>query len=229
MTEDGRMVAWQKLYRSGALHDISSEDLAYLKEKIKLTSVIDLRNSIELAQNGVGPIKAIGICYNNVALATNNMDRGKEDQLIQSYSHMGQVYLYFFRHREYGKRIVEALEIIANPANYPLVFHCAVGKDRTGCLSATVLSLLGIPDDKIVEDYTLSAPYMRTLYETLCANPETSKEANNLPAFFWDAPSESMFEFLDTIRKEYGSFEGYVQAHGADPSLIGRLKKVLLV
>ena len=58
MTEDGRMVAWQKLYRSGALHDISSEDLAYLKEKIKLTSVIDLRNSIELAQNGVGPIKA---------------------------------------------------------------------------------------------------------------------------------------------------------------------------
>lgn len=229
MTEDGLMVAWQKLYRSGALHDISSDDLVYLTEKIKLTSVIDLRNSTELAKEGVGPIETIGIRYNNVALTTNNTDRDKEDQLIRSYSRMGQVYLYFFRHREYGNRVVEVLEIMANPANYPLVFHCAVGKDRTGCLSAIVLSLLGIPDDKIVEDYTLSTPYMRTLYEQLCANPQTSKEANDLPGFFWDAPSESMFEFLNTIRKEYGSFEGYIRAHGADPSLIGRLKKALLV
>ena len=36
------------------------------------------------------------------------------------------------------------------------MFHCAAGKDRTGILAALVLSLVGVPDEVIAEDYTLS-------------------------------------------------------------------------
>ena len=45
------------------------------------------------------------------------------------------------------------LQIIAEPANHPLVFHCAAGKDRAGLIAATVLGLLEVDDEEIVADY----------------------------------------------------------------------------
>jgi hypothetical protein len=52
--------------------------------------------------------------------------------------------------------IGEALRLIADPAAAPLVFHCIAGKDRTGMISALTLSLLGVDDETIADDYTLS-------------------------------------------------------------------------
>lgn len=34
--------------------------------------------------------------------------------------------------------------------------HCAVGRDRTGIAVAVLLSVLGVPDEDIVDDYLLS-------------------------------------------------------------------------
>ena len=52
---------------------------------------------------------------------------------------------------------LEALEIIAEPENHPLVFHCNAGKDRTGSLAAVVLGVLGVMDEDIIEDYALTS------------------------------------------------------------------------
>ena len=40
--------------------------------------------------------------------------------------------------------LVDALDLLAEPASLPLVFHCAAGKDRTGVLAALVLDILGV-------------------------------------------------------------------------------------
>ena len=52
--------------------------------------------------------------------------------------------------------IGEALAVLTDPAAYPAVIHCSVGKDRTGILVALVLSLVGVADDDVVADYALS-------------------------------------------------------------------------
>ena len=44
-----------------------------------------------------------------------------------------------------------------------VLFHCAAGKDRTGLLSAIVLSLLGVPEETVVADYALSGEAMERL------------------------------------------------------------------
>ena len=44
-------------------------------------------------------------------------------------------------------------ETIADPNNYPIVFHCVQGKDRTGCIAYLLEGLLGMKEDDIYRDY----------------------------------------------------------------------------
>jgi protein-tyrosine phosphatase len=54
------------------------------------------------------------------------------------------------RQPEFGKRLVDSLELIADRNNHPLVFHCSVGKDRTGVLAAMLLAAAGVIDEDII-------------------------------------------------------------------------------
>jgi protein-tyrosine phosphatase len=49
-----------------------------------------------------------------------------------------------------------ALRLVATPDALPLLYHCTAGKDRTGWLSAIILSALG------VDRATIEADYLRT-------------------------------------------------------------------
>ena len=47
------------------------------------------------------------------------------------------------------------------PVQQPVLVHCSAGKDRTGVVVALVLSLLGVADEVIAEDYCLTSAYPR--------------------------------------------------------------------
>ena len=113
--------------------------------------------------------------------------------------------------------------------NHPLVFNCAIGKDRTGILAAVLLSALGVDDEDIIEDYVLSGPYMVELLKRKVEWPEIAAAEKVLPDYFWGAVPESMEMLLSALRKEYGSIRHYIEAYSADSSLISRLEKALLV
>ena len=44
-------------------------------------------------------------------------------------------------------------QTLADPKNYPVAYHCAVGADRTGSVSFLILGLLGVGDDDLMRDY----------------------------------------------------------------------------
>jgi protein-tyrosine phosphatase len=156
-------------------------------------------------------------------------DPGANASRYAHCTNMGEFYLEMARQKDYGQRITEALEIIAEPENHPLVFHCAVGKDRTGMLAAVLLSLLGVAEKDIIEDYALSEPYMDELLARLKNNPQKNDPPLDIPEYFWKASPESMKLFLSTLRKEYGSVKGYLESVGGDSSLAERLAKALLI
>jgi hypothetical protein len=201
-----------------------------LKEEIKLRSVIDLRNSMELEQFGVGLLNEIGVKYYNIPLITvSDSDRDRERVLFKDFSNQGEIYLYRIANEEFGKRVVEGLEIIADSDNHPLVFHCSAGKDRTGIFAAIVLGILGIADEDIIGDYTLSAQYIKEIIKRLTSNPRWAEALKNVPEYRLEVSPESMTLFLSTLKREYGSVKGYVEAHGAEESLIHHLENTLLV
>ena len=127
------------------------------------------------------------------------------------------------------QKLVDSLELIADRNNHPLVFHCSVGKDRTGVLAAMLLAAAGVMDEDIIHDYTLSAPFMPEIRDRMRNDPAASPEVKELPDFQWEASAESMARFLALLRREYGSVAGYLEAQGADNSLPRRLQEALFI
>ena len=230
-THDGRTVAWRRLFRSAALHKMNDLDVARLKQDLSPRAVIDLRRLRDPERNPeVGLLEAIGARYCSLPFRPDGLaDFSEEVRAHPNATHLGAVYLYRIREQPYAKRLVDALEIIADTDNHPLVFHCTAGKDRTGVLAAMVLATMGVVDEDVVEDYVLSAPLMRLIRERMLSDPETAQAVKEQPEYHWEASAESMTIFLSLLRREYGSAEGYLRAHGASTSLADRLKRALLV
>lgn len=55
-----------------------------------------------------------------------------------------------------SQKIMQFFEIISDESNYPIIFHCHIGTDRTGMFAAAIHSLLGGSEDHIYRDYMFS-------------------------------------------------------------------------
>jgi protein tyrosine/serine phosphatase len=54
------------------------------------------------------------------------------------------------------EQIPKIFEVLADEANYPLVFHCAIGTDRTGYIAFLINALLGVEEESLYRDYLFS-------------------------------------------------------------------------
>jgi protein-tyrosine phosphatase len=224
----GQTVRRGRLFRSADLCKISGSDFNRLKNEIGINSVIDLRSKLELERQGQGVRSESGIRHYHVSFMSDEGDKTPNEQLFHKYSNMGEFYLYLISQKGFGRRIVEALELIAIEQNLPLIFHCAVGKDRTGMLAALLLSSLGVADADIMDDYASSTPYMEILQNRFKTEPPPPGGPQELPDYFWKATPQSMALFLSSIKKEFGSAKGFMEAHGAQKTLVANLEKALL-
>ena len=60
---------------------------------------------------------------------------------------------YYDNNRE---SVVKVFELLADENNYPIVFHCAIGTDRTGYVAFLINALLGVEREGIYRDYLFS-------------------------------------------------------------------------
>jgi len=227
-TIDGHTVSWRKLFRSGDITGATPEDLRKLREQFGLVSVVNLRSDIEINRSGLGLIPDSGIRFYHVSLIPDVGDKNARTERYRDLNNMGEFFVRMAHREQFGRRLVQALETIADPANHPLIFHCSEGKDRTGIVAAMVLRLLGVADEDIVGDYCLSAPFFEERFKRMKNDPQFAQDSYGLPDFFWQVAPDSMKLLLDTLDAEYGSAGQYLEMHGAAPSLGLRLKDVLL-
>ena len=119
------------------------------------------------------------------------------------------------------------LDLCADRKRHPVAFYCTAGKDRTGMIAAIILSLMGVADEDIVEDYSLSANVYAEMNDHQAMVGALSQR--NLDAkTFLGAPPHVMRETLINIRNDYGSVEGYLDWIGFDRKRQQKLKDALL-
>ncbi|MCR4718514.1 MAG: tyrosine-protein phosphatase [Firmicutes bacterium] len=52
--------------------------------------------------------------------------------------------------------IKDIFAILADASNYPMVYHCSAGADRTGCITYLINGLLGVSKEDLLRDYLLT-------------------------------------------------------------------------
>ena len=62
----------------------------------------------------------------------------------------------FFTNENNRQAIKDVLKLFANKNNYPLMFHCSIGTDRTGFISFIINALAGVEEEYLYRDYLMS-------------------------------------------------------------------------
>jgi protein tyrosine/serine phosphatase len=87
------------------------------------------------------------------------------------------------------------------------------GKDRTGLVTALLLSLAGVDDEQIAADYALSEERLRPRHELWFAEAETDAERERLRRIA-QTPAASIVGVLAELERRYGGVEGYLRDAG---------------
>ena len=91
----------------------------------------------------------------------------------------------------------ECFPFFLDEKNYPIDFHCIAGADRTGALTAALYGLLGVPEDVIKVDYTLTS-FSTSGIRTAKAFDRMMKKA------FGSRPGASFNEKIEAFALECG-------------------------
>lgn len=104
-----------------------------------------------------------------------------------------------------------------------VVVHCAVGKDRTGLVSALLLRLAGVSADHIAADYALSERNLAPLTESWVAEAADERE-RLLRRRLAASPREAILGVLERIERAYGDARRYLLAGGAGEQELERAR-----
>jgi protein-tyrosine phosphatase len=224
-TVDGMAVGWRRLFRADGLHKLSGADRRQLID-LGVATVIDLRTVDEAEQRGRFPVEDVPVRYVDLPL-TDVLPTTEEMPSWAEASYVASRYALMVS--EGAPALTGAFAALASGGSLPAVFHCSAGKDRTGVLSALILAFLGVPDETIVADYTLSAPAMEHLLERLKAEyPDAVEDVMRFAPAVLQVRPETMEEFLATLRADYGSYDDLARSLGVADA-VATLRRTVLV
>ncbi|MFJ8112920.1 GNAT family N-acetyltransferase [Streptomyces sp. NPDC096132] len=205
-TRDGRRVRPGRLYRADSLGKLTKDTDDWTRFlALGVGTVIDLRHPWEAEGRGRVPADA-SFTYHNLSIEHRPYNQAALTPDVDPGPYLAER---FMEVAEDGtKEIRAALELVAEASEErALVFHCASGKDRTGELAALILALLDVPDETIIEDFSLTELATPALLADWRARNEG--RSPTWPGFA-RAPESVMRLFLSSLRARYGSVEGYV-------------------
>ncbi len=215
-TKDGKQTKWGKYYRADSLHNVSPEGHAFLQKEKGVHTIIDLRLSMEGKYRKED--KALYDFYNIPLLDPATFTTKIPKSLIDMYILMLETSKPKFK---------EIMDIFLKKQGNPVLFHCRVGKDRTGVLAAILLDLAGVPRDIIVKDYALTGEYKKI----------TDEELNNRPLLMSRNQFKTMLEcepsymeaFLDYMYEKYENAAGFLKTIGLTVEEIKALRNAFVV
>ncbi|HEY3842835.1 MAG TPA: tyrosine-protein phosphatase [Acidimicrobiales bacterium] len=220
-TTDGQRTRWRVLFRADGLSELTEPDRAVLRQ-LGIRTVVDLRSGYEVEQSRFN-VEAHPVEFHHFPFIDQLPDVEEWDRrpglLGSQYTEMLD---------DAMPQIVGALEVLAGPEARPAVFHCTAGKDRTGLLSALVLSLLGVPEETVVADYALSGAAMERLRAKLILKYPDGKDVIADISEVFSADPDNMVRLFAHLHERYGSVAGYAERAGVSVQVVTRLRAALL-
>jgi protein-tyrosine phosphatase len=223
----GARTRWGRVFRSDALVLEDSDFDVFAS--LGLRTVYDLRSDAEREST---PNRLPDASHINelVSLVSESAAPPPLDALVgDGEAFLADVYLHMLKRS--APSLGRILSGLADEPRLPAVFHCAAGKDRTGMVAALLLSVLGVPEEDILDDYELTSRYRTSeRLDAVMARLRSERGvAPEVAAGILRTPRWAMQSALADIRQGYGGVEDYLTGPAAvDPSVPDRLRRLLL-
>ena len=142
------------IYRSGRFNEdkvdpvnvtIAASGINEINQNLHIVTEIDLRRT---STNEVGGLTDKSVLGDNVKYYQLPMAYGGNNILTFKGKLSNDDYTY-----DNPVAIKSFFEILADSKNYPINFHCSIGKDRTGCMAYLIEGLLGFDQETMYRDY----------------------------------------------------------------------------
>ncbi|MBQ6586982.1 MAG: tyrosine-protein phosphatase [Coriobacteriales bacterium] len=239
----GRRVKRGVFYRCSALGEATPEELELIRH-LGIAEVLDLRSSTEADALPDPPVP--GASYVRISGAMSADDREIDMSPARIYSllfnprrvdddpepnlmsQVAEIYTSLAFHNPAYQHMFDQIEA----GQVPILFHCTVGKDRTGIAAMLILLALGVDDETILADYNLTNDYRAdVIQEKLDARPILSRVGlvETAARFMEGVLPEFGARVLDEIKQEHGDYATFfLKEYGLTPERIERLRAIYL-
>ncbi|MGM0379598.1 MAG: tyrosine-protein phosphatase [Bacillota bacterium] len=208
--KDNIYTAYGNIIRSDYPSNLTFEEINTLKS-LNIGCVIDLRTRKEAEFKPSFFKEKKDFNYYNVSFKNGNGISDKEKDIPYTYLKM----------MEEANTIRKILKIISKSKS-SVLYHCAIGKDRTGIVSAIILGICQVPEKEIIVDYQVSDTFLHELLEKFRnQNPK-------LDNWVGRSKPDYMRKTLKLLKVKYGSFGEYLKAIGINEKIINKIRKKLL-
>lgn len=240
-TDAGETIVRGLLYRSNQLSKINPEDMQKLA-KLSLKTAFDLRTAIEKEKRPEELPQ--GVAYVELDILADSPQAGPAqlEALMQDPKGAnaalggGKVEAGFEKsYREFvslpsARRGFSMLfSALGDQKDLPALFHCTTGKDRTGWAAAAFMTLMGVPNDKVMEDYLRSNDYILPAYQKAIDAFVAGGGDVEIPRAILGVKEEYLNAAFDEMQKEYGTIENYFsEGLGIDSAKQQMLRAIFL-
>jgi len=197
-TYDGRRLKWGKLYRSSKLSELTDVDMHRLK-RLGLTLVCDFRQLVEQELEPSRLRNEHPATHASLPVAPGSLNSFLENLRSGIIAVDDSASLMHEINRELVinqmPQYAEMFRLLLLEDQQVLI-HCASGKDRTGVGAALILDVLGVAEERIIDDYLLTNEYLPLEQEVARLSSKFSDHTGS-------AVSEEVLRPLLEVRPEY--------------------------
>ena len=217
-TTDGKQVKWGMIFRSDNLSKLRRNEFAKFKS-LGIQTVIDLRTITEIKGNEDNlPTDVKYMHLSTVAdggdLIATMRKKVLNGEISEAEAQQLMLNLYYdiIDNKEaLRKTILEVLN-----SNAPIVYHCSAGKDRTGVITALILSILNVDRDTIIKEYLLSNYYRRIKLEKIEAKVKLAKIIKpglntKVVETFMSVDDQYINAVFNSIDVKYGGIDAFIK------------------
>ena len=230
-TRDGATITPRRLLRSDNLQDLSPADVRHLVDVLGVSDIVDLRSETEVDTEGPGPLWEVeslthhhhslfgagrGITADQALALPEHSSRPVRDASFWSEHYLGYL-------STRPDSISAALDVVSRSSGATLV-HCAAGKDRTGTVVALALDVAGVPHERIVEDYVMSAARIEQIIARLMPRDLYGGALRQQSVDDQRPRAQTMQTILDTVQGEFGGAAGWLREQGWQDTDLDRLR-----
>ena len=208
-TLDNKETKYNIFIRSDLITNLNNSEVNYfLKNNIK--TIIDFRSDEEIIKKTSYFANDNRFSYNRVILFGRDAP-SKEKDIPYSYMNI----------LDDKKSMKKVIDIILNTSN-GILFHCNMGKDRTGVISMILLLVANISPEVIIKDYALSDIYLKRIID------EYHEKNPNIPKFIGHAKEKYMKKNLELFFNKYENITNYFIYLGFNQKDIDKIKQRFL-